>query len=342
MTSERSGLSMFEAIAMIADRQALTREQARGVMEILLEGEATPAQIGAFLMGLRLKGVVDDEVVGLVEAMRTASVKIRPQRDVIVDLCGTGGDGSGSFNISTAAALLVAACGVAVAKHGNRSASSKCGSADVLEALGVRIDLEPERATRAIEDLGFAFLFAPHYHPAMKHVGGARRELKTRTVFNLLGPLTSPAGVKRQLLGVFDDEARPQLARVLQQLGSESVWVIHGAGGLDELTIAGPTQVTACAPSGLRDFVVEPGDAGLSLGRQQDLAGGDADENAAVIEAIFGGEAGARRDVVVLNAAAALVVSGLVEDLQAGAERAAAALDDGGAKNLLASLRDFA
>jgi anthranilate phosphoribosyltransferase len=342
MTSDdRNGFTMVEAIALVADRQALSRVQARGVMEILLAGEATSAQIGAFLMGLRLKGVEDEEVVGLVEAMRAASVKIRPQRDVMVDLCGTGGDGSNTFNISTATALLVAACGIAVAKHGNRSASSKCGSADVLEALGVRIDLAPERASKAIEDLGFAFLFAPHYHPAMKHVGGARRELKTRTVFNLLGPLTNPAGVTRQLLGVFDNEARPQLARVLHQLGSESVWVIHGAGGLDELTIAGSTQVTSCAPSGLNEFVVQPADAGLAEGSREELTGGDAAENAKIIEAVFAGEAGARRDVVVLNAAAALVVSGVYPDLPSGAQRAAAALDDGSARKLLGLLREF-
>ena len=342
MTSDDGNdFTMVEAIAMVADRQALTRGQARAVMETLLAGEATPAQIGAFLVGLRLKGVEDEEVVGLVEAMRAASVKIRPQRDVMVDLCGTGGDGSNTFNISTATALLVAACGIAVAKHGNRSASSKCGSADVLEALGVRIDLAPERATKAIEDLGFAFLFAPHYHPAMKHVGGARRELKTRTVFNLLGPLTNPAGVTRQLLGVFDNEARPQLARVLHQLGSENVWVIHGADGLDELTIAGSTQVTSCTPSGLNEFVVQPADAGLAEGSRKELVGGDAAENAKILEAVFTGEKGARRDVVVLNAAAALVVSGVDPDLPSGAQRAAEALDDGSAQELLGLLREF-
>ncbi len=334
-------MSIHQALIKISNGETLTRDEARAVMSILLSGEATPAQIGALLMGLRVRGETEEEIVGLVEGMRAAAVRIEPKRDVVVDLCGTGGDGSGTFNISTAAALVVAGAGVAVAKHGNRAASSQCGSADVLEALEVPIDLAPEKAKEAIEEIGFAFLFAPLYHPAMKHVGPTRREMRTRTVFNLMGPLASPAGVRHQLLGVFDDAARPVMARVLQGLGSRKVWVVHGDGGLDELNIAGTTRVSVAGPDGVDEIEVRPGDAGLNVTALDALKGGDAAENARIIQHVLEGEKGGPRDAVVLNAAGALVVAGVAGDLREGAERARAAIDSGDATKILAKLRSF-
>jgi anthranilate phosphoribosyltransferase len=332
---------MAAVLEDLARGAALGREAARSLMGRLLAGEVTPAQAGAFLMALRVRGETVEELVGFVEAMRAACVPVRPARELVIDLCGTGGDGSGTFNISTAAALVVAAAGVAVAKHGNRAASSRAGSADVLEALGVPIDLPPERAARAIEELGFGFLFAPAYHPAMKHAGPARRELGIRTVFNLLGPLASPAAVARQLVGVFDDRARGLLARVLALLGSERAWVVHGEGGLDEVSIAGATRATAAGADGLRDFVVRPEEAGLAPAPLEALRGGDAGANAGIVMAVLAGERGPRRDAVLLNAAAGLVVAGAAGDLREGAERAAAAVDSGAAGRLLDGLRRF-
>ena len=340
MSAEKSS-SIEEVLAHLADRSSLQRDEARQVMSTLLRGEATPAQTGAFLMGLRAKGETEEEVAGLLEAMRAASVKIEPRREPVMDLCGTGGDGSGTFNISTAASLVVAAAGVAVAKHGNRSASSRCGSADVLEALGVPLDLPPDRARLSIEEHGFGFLFAPLYHPAMKHVAVTRRELRFRTIFNSLGPLASPAGVKRQLLGVFDDGSRPRMAGVLGLLGSERVWVVHGHGGLDELSLSGPSQVTALEGGTVRELAVHPGDCGLPLSPIDALRGGDPAENAAIIRSLLAGERGPRRDAVVLNAAAALVVAGAARDLQEGAARAQASLDSSSALKTLEALRRF-
>ncbi len=334
-----TGITIESALAKIAGGHSLARDEARAVMGSLLSGGATPAQTGALLMGLRVRGETLDEILGFVEGMRAAAVAIAPARDVVVDLCGTGGDGSGTFNISTAASLVVAATGVAVAKHGNRAASSRCGSADVLEALGIPIDLEPERARAAIEATGFAFLFAPHYHPAMKHVGPVRRELKTRTVFNIMGPLASPAGVKRQLLGVFDDEARPLMAEVLHGLGTEHAWVVHGEGGLDEMNIAGTTRVSVVTPGGIEEREVAPADAGLELRSLDELAGGDAEENAEMIRAILRGDSGSPRDAVVFNAGVAIHVAGAAVDLRTGVEAAAAAIDDGRAARLLDELR---
>ena len=337
-----SDVSIVTLLAQLADGVALSRDAARSLMDVLLSGQSTPAQTGAVLMALRRNGVDADALAGLVEGMRAASVTITPQRQGVVDLCGTGGDGSGTFNISTAASLVVAASGVPVAKHGNRSASSRCGSADVLEALGIPVDLPPERASASIEAHGFAFLFAPLYHPAMKHVGPVRQELKLRTVFNLLGPLASPAGVKRQLIGVFDGSVRALLAGVLQRLGSERVWLVHGEGGLDELSLSGPTHVTECTPDRIEERTVSAADAGLSAAPLAELAGGDAAENAAIIASVLRGEAGPRRDVVLLNAAAALLIAGVVDDLAAGVARAAEAIDSGAAAQLVETLRTTA
>ncbi len=331
--------TLVDTLHCLAEGRSLNRVEAEAAMGALLSGEATPAQIGAFLMGLRFKGETVEEIVGLVQGMREASVKLKPSRDDAVDVVGTGGDGSGSFNLSTAAALVVAGAGIPVAKHGNRSASSLCGSADVLEALGVKIDLTPEEAARAIDDIGFAFLFARSYHPAMRHVAVPRGELKMRTVFNILGPMTNPARVKYQLLGVFDDSLRPVVAEVLRNLGSERVWVVHGDGGLDEISISGPTRVTAVEPDGDREFEVTPEDAGLDRHAIESLKGGDAARNADIMEAVLAGEKGAYRDAVILNAAGALVVQGGAADLREGSERAAEAIDSGGASRILGALR---
>lgn len=339
-------LTLRDAIQRLVARSSLSTEEARGVMTSLLGGDAPPSQTGAFLVGLRMKGETEDEIVGLVEALRSAGVRISPAREPLVDLCGTGGDGSGTFNISTAASLVVAGAGVAVAKHGNRSASSRCGSADVLEALGVPIDLAPERARVSIEEHGFAFLFAQLYHPALKHLAGVRKDLGIRTVLNSLGPLLSPAGVKRQLVGVADGASRRMIASVLRTLGSTSAWVVHGAGGLDEVSPAGESVVTAVSGEGgegvsLRDFSLSPEDGGLVSGSLDALRGGDAAANRVIIEGVLSGARGPRRDAVLLNAAAALVVSGAARDLREGVGRAAESLDSGAAKRVLEAVRRF-
>lgn len=333
---------IHQALSRLAEGEALSQEDTRDVTTTVLAGEATPAQTAAFLMALRVRGETEAELLGLVEGMRSVALSITPQREPLVDLCGTGGDGSGTFNISTAAALVVAAAGVGVAKHGNRAASSRCGSADVLEALGIPVDLPPDRAKSAIEEVGFAFLFAPLYHPAMKYVGPVRREMRIRTVFNVMGPLASPAGVKRQVIGVFDGGVRARLARTLQKLGGECVWVVHGAGGLDELSLSGPSQVSIATPESIEETTVEPADAGLATADLDALQGGDAKQNATIIGAILAGQSGPPRDSVLLNAAAALVVAGATANLREGAERAAQAIDRGDAARLLDQLRSFA
>jgi anthranilate phosphoribosyltransferase len=339
--SQEGPFTVQDALGRIAGGGSLGRDEARRTMEALLAGTASAAQIGGLLMGLRLKGEREDEVVGFVEAMRAAAVRIRPRRDPLIDMCGTGGDASGTINISTAASFVVAGAGIAVAKHGNRSASSKCGSADVLEALGVPIDLPPARVERAIEEIGLGFLFAPLYHPAMKHVGGARRELRVRTIFNLLGPLANPAGVLRQVVGVFDPSARGLLAAAFRALGSERIWVAHSLDGLDELSIAAPTAITVLDGGRLEEIRVEPEECGLRHGALDALRGGDAAENAAAIEAVLLGTRDARRDAILLNAAAGLVVAGEAADLGEGVERAAESIDGGGARKVLEGLRRF-
>jgi anthranilate phosphoribosyltransferase len=334
------------ALARVLSNASLSRAEARGAMEAILAGEATPAQIGGLLAGLRLKGETADEIAGFVEAMRAAAVPVAPGRRDLIDLCGTGGDGAGTINISTAAALIAAAAGAGVAKHGNRSASSRCGSADVLESMGLRLDLTPQESAAQIDALGFAFLFAPSHHPAMRHAGGPRRELGTRTVFNILGPLSNPAGVRRQLIGVFDDGVRARMVEVLQALGSERVWVVHArveAGGreqgLDEISICGPTRVTALDRGRIEDFEVVPEDAGLARAPLESLRGGDAAANARALEAVFAGERGPHRDAALLNAGAALVIAGLAAALREGVERAAAAVDAGKVRRLVEELR---
>jgi len=325
------------ALATIVDGGTLTMDEARDAMGEVMDGEATPAQLAALLMGLRMRGETVDELAGFAAAMRERVVRVTAPTGTI-DVVGTGGDGSGTFNISTTAALVVAAAGVPVAKHGNRAITSKSGSADVLDALGVRIDHDAASASAALDTIGFAFLFAPAFHPAMKHAGPTRREIGVRTAFNLVGPLTNPAGATRQLLGVGDGALAPRMAAAAQRLGTERTFVIHGAG-VDELPLDGSGALYDVTPDTIdrRDVVASAmGLASTPTGR---LAGGTAAENAAATEATLRGEPGARRDVVLLNAAAALEVAGAVDDLAAGIDRAALTIDAGLATSLLERLR---
>jgi anthranilate phosphoribosyltransferase len=312
------------ALAAVVDGRSLERAEACAAMGAVMDGEATPAQLAAFLVALRMRGETVDELTGFAEAMRERVVRVEAPAGTI-DTCGTGGDHSGTFNISTAAAFVVAAAGVPVAKHGNRAITSKSGSADVLEALGVRTDHDGESAAVALRELGFAFLFAPAFHPAMRHAGPTRREIGVRTAFNLLGPITNPAGARRQVVGVGDPAAAPRIAEVLRALGTERALVVHGAG-VDELPLDG---------SG-----VDPAALGLTVASLGALAGGTAAENASLLEAILGGaDRGPRRDVVLLNAAAAFVAAGRAPDLAGGVALAAATIDAGSARALLARLR---
>jgi anthranilate phosphoribosyltransferase len=326
------------AIARAVVREPLSRDAARAAMEQILAGEATAAQIAALAVALRMKGETPDEIAGMASAMRGRVPPIRTRRSPLLDTCGTGGDSSGTFNISTTVALVTAACGVAVAKHGNRAVSSRTGSADVLEALGVRIDLTPESAARSLDEVGITFLFAPNYHASLRHAAGPRREIGVRTVFNLLGPLTNPAGATRQLLGVYADALVRPVADVLLQLGSERAWVVHGRDGLDELTVFAKTHVAELANGVIREFDVDPAAYGLHHTDRSGVTGGDAAENAARTRAVLAGEKGAARSIVVLNAAAALLVGGVCENIEAGIARAEDTIDRGLAAAKLAEL----
>src|SRR6202162_1818086 len=301
-------------------RQSLSREEARAVMTEVLTGQCSDAQIAALLVALHMKGETVEEIVGFAEAIRAAATPLELHagsvldasgtgRDALVDTCGTGGDASGTFNISTATAFVVAGAGVRVAKHGNRSVTSKCGSADVMESLGVKIDLPPARIAACLEVVGIAFLFAPALHSAMKHVQAARRELRIRTVFNLLGPLTNPAHASAQVVGVYSADLVEKLAEALSMLGLRRVLVVHGSDGLDEITITGPTRIAEVREGNVRTYEVTPEEFGISRARLEDLAGGDATANAAIIREILSGKKSPRRNVVVLNAAAALVAT---------------------------------
>jgi len=329
--------TMKGLIAKVAGGSSLTEAEAETAFDIIMSGDATPAQIGALLMGLRVRGETVDEITGAVKVMRAKALAVSAPPDAI-DIVGTGGDASGTHNISTAASLVVAACGVPIAKHGNRALSSKSGAADVLTALGVNIEADLTLIEKAIREAGIGFLMAPRHHSAMRHVAGARVELGTRTVFNLLGPLSNPAGVKRQFSGAFAREWIEPMARVLGNLGSERAWVVHGADGLDELTTTGPTYVAELKDGAVTTFEITPSDAGLPEAKPEDLKGGDADTNAAAITAVLNGEAGPFRDVVLLNAAAALIVAGRATTLGEGTAMAAMALDDGSARGTLAKL----
>jgi anthranilate phosphoribosyltransferase len=321
-------------IGKVATGAALGRDEAAGAFEQMMAGEATPSQMGALLMALRVRGETVDEITGAVTAMRAKMVRVQAPPDAI-DVVGTGGDASGSFNISTCAALIVAGAGVPVAKHGNRALSSKSGAADVLAALGVNIDLNPEQIGHCIREAGIGFMFAPAHHPATKNVGPTRAELGTRTIFNLLGPLSNPAGVKRQMVGVFSKQWTEPLAHVLKNLGAESVWVVHGSDGLDEVTTSGPTSVTALENGVIRNFEIAPEDVGLRKVKPEELRGGDAVTNARAVQEVLEGKQTAFRDVALLNAAAALVVSGKAKDLQGGFKLAAHSVDSGEAEGRL-------
>lgn len=329
-----------EAIVRLVDGESLTAQEAATVMGEIMDGHATPAQIGALVTALRMKGETPEEIAGFALAMRERAFRITPQVPVFVDVVGTGGDRSGTFNISTVAAFVVAGAGVPVAKHNNRAVSSRCGSADVLEALGVPADAEPERVRRAIEEVGIGFLFAPRFHPAMRHAAGPRREIGIRTVFNVLGPLTNPAGARRQVVGVYHPSLVEPMARVLGHLGSECAFVVHG-DGLDELAPSGPSHVAEVRSGRVRTFQLQPEDAGLRRHPVHAVRGGEAQDNARLALEVLRGEDGPHRDVVLLNAAAALVAAGACSDLREAAERAAESIDRGDALAKLEQLRAF-
>jgi anthranilate phosphoribosyltransferase len=328
-----------ELIERLRRHEDLSVEQASAAMAAIMRGEAAPAQIAGLLIGLAMKGERPSELVGLATTMREHAVPLPGTRGPVFDTCGTGGDKSGSFNISTASALVVAACGVRVAKHGNRSVSSQCGSADVLQALGVNVQMSPDTAGRCLDEAGLAFLFAPTFHPAMRHAAQARRDLGVRTAFNLLGPLTNPARPDRQMVGVPRPELTELIARTLLALGAERAWVVHGADGLDELSTTGHTKVSEVRAGAVHTFYIHPADYGLPKAAAGALTGGDAATNARIVESVLAGETGAPRDVVLLNAGAALMVSGTVETVQTGIARAAIAIDSGAARTTLDRLR---
>jgi len=324
-------------IAKVATGASLTRDEAANAFDRMMSGEATPSQLGGILMALRVRGETVDEITGAVTAMRAKMLRVKAPDDA-VDIVGTGGDGSGSVNVSTCASFIVAGAGVPVAKHGNRALSSKSGAADVLAALGVKLDLTPDQVSRCVQQAGIGFMFAPAHHPAMKNVGPTRVELATRTIFNLLGPLSNPAGVKRQMVGVFSRQWVQPLAQVLKNLGAESIWVVHGSDGLDEITLTGPTFVTALEGGNIRSFEITPDDAGLHRASGESLKGGDAAANAVSLSGVLEGKPGAFRDVALLNAAAALIVAGRAKDLKEGVAIGTKSLDSGAAAERLARL----
>lgn len=323
-----------DLIARVADGEALNESDARIAFDIMMSGDATPSQVGGFLMALRVRGETVDEITGGARVMRERALGISAPEGAL-DTCGTGGDASGTYNISTAAAVVLAAAGIPIAKHGNRAMSSKSGSADVLQALGINIEAEADVVERCVAEIGIGFMLAPKHHSAMRHVGPTRAELGTRTIFNLLGPLANPAGTKRQLIGVFDRKWIVPMAEVLGRMGSERVWVVHGSDGLDELTTTGVTHVAEFHAGSVNEFEVVPEDAGLERADMTALKGGDAEQNADAMRALFAGKPSAYRDIVILNAAAGLVVADKAPDLRAGAEIAARIIDSGTATEKL-------
>lgn len=339
------------AIGKIVLQQDLSEAEMVEVMNQIMGGEATPAQVGAFITALRIKGESIEEIVGAARVMRDHATPIRVgkaididreeinlDRETILDTCGTGGSGTKSFNISTTVAFVVSACGVKVAKHGNRSISSACGSADVLEELGVNLNVTPLQVESCINEIGIGFLFAPALHGAMKHAIGPRREIGIRTIFNILGPLTNPAGADRQVLGVYEEKLVEVLARVLVKLGCQRGFVVHGMDGMDEVTLTGPTRIGEICDGAVSLSTIEPEDFGLRRCLLSDLQGGDASENAAIVRDILGGNPGPKREVVLLNAAYALLAAGLAEDVESGLEKARAMIDDGLAMDKLEKL----
>ncbi len=329
------------ALAELLEGRSLSREQAREVMDEIMRGEATQAQIGGFLVALRLKGESADEIAGCAEAMRDHVLPVRPERDDLVDTAGTGGDGASTINISTAAAIVAAAAGAGVAKHGNRAVSSASGSADVLEALGFQLEQPPERIAQSIDELGFGFMFAPAHHPAMRHAAPVRRELAARTVFNVLGPLTNPAGARAQVIGVYSHSLVRTMAEVLAQLGARRAFVVHGAHGIDELSPTGPNDVCEVVDGEVRERVIDPIDFGIPRCDPAELRGGSPAENADAIREVFAGADGGRRHAILLNAAGAIAASGHAEDLREGLEIARLAIDSGAAAERVDELARF-
>jgi anthranilate phosphoribosyltransferase len=330
------------AITKLLDRKELARAEARAVMDEIMRGEATPAQIGGFLIALRSKGETADEITGCAEAMRDHALVVRPARGDLVDTAGTGGDGAHTINISTAAALVAAAAGAGVAKHGNRAVSSACGSADVLEALGFMLEQEPQRIARSIDELGFGFLFAPSHHPAMRHAAAVRRELATRTVFNVLGPLTNPAGARAQVVGVYAHDLVRTIADVLARLGARRAYVVHGAGGIDELSPVGLNVVAEVVDGEVRERRLDPeSELGIPRCSVDELRGGSPAENAEAIRDVFAGANGGRRSAILLNAAGAIAAGGHAADLREGLEVARRTIDSGAAAERLELLIAF-
>jgi anthranilate phosphoribosyltransferase len=329
-------------ISKLLDGSQLARAEARTVMHEIMRGEATPAQIGGFLIALRAKGETPDEITGCAEAMRDHVLAVRPRRNDLVDTAGTGGDGAHTINISTAAALVAAAAGAGVAKHGNRAVSSACGSADVLEALGFTLELEPQRIAKSIDELGFGFLFAPSHHPAMRHAAAVRKELATRTVFNVLGPLTNPAGARAQVIGVYSPELVRTIAEVLARLGTSRAYVVHGGGGIDELSPVGPNLVAEVVDGQVLERRLDPeAELGIPRCSVDELRGGSPAENAEAIREVFAGKNGGRRDAILLNAAGAIAASGHAADLREGLEVARRTIDSGAAGERLELLVAF-
>jgi anthranilate phosphoribosyltransferase len=346
MADPATGSIITEALRKLVDRADLSRAEAAAGMEAIMSGAATPSQVAAFLTALRMKGETVEELIGFAEVMRRKVVRVRTRgeelaaltgtdREMLIDTCGTGGDATGTFNVSTATAFVVAGAGLRVAKHGNRSVSSLCGSADVVEALGVNLELGPDQVARCIDEAGIGFLYAPLLHTAMKYVMATRREMAIRTVFNLLGPLTNPANANAQVIGVYARALTEPLARVLAELGTVRAFVVHGADGLDEISTTGESRVSEVRAGAVRNFTVHPEDFGLPQATMATLRGGDREENAEIIRAILRGERGPRRDIVVMNAGAALVAGLKAADWKEGVERAAASIDSGRAAQTL-------
>ena len=335
--SEQQTVEIREAIDVVVSGQSLTMQQAAAVMRQIMQGEATPAQLGSFLTALRLKGESTEEIAGMATVMREFSLRVRVD-GTVVDSVGTGGDGSNSFNISTAAALVAAGAGVRIAKHGNRAASGTCGAADVLETLGVRIELPPEGVERCINEGGIGFMFAQAFHPSMRHAGPVRREIGIRTVFNILGPLTNPAAAQRQLIGVAFPQLGEKMAEVMRLLGSERTLVVHGTGGLDEIALDGDTTVWELRDGGVETWTFRPDDTGLGRWSLDDLRGGDREANASTMLNLLNGEGGPIRDAVLLNTAGVLLAAGATATIPDGIQSAAQAIDSGAARHRLETL----
>jgi anthranilate phosphoribosyltransferase len=349
MTGAMTSPIITEAVRALVERRDLSRIEAAAAMEAIMSGAATNAQIAAFLTALRMKGETVEELIGFAQVMRQKVVRIRTRadevaaltgtdREMLIDTCGTGGDATGTFNVSTATAFVVAGAGLKVAKHGNRSVSSLCGSADVVEALGINLELTPQQVSRCVDEAGIGFLYAPLLHTAMKHVMPARREMGVRTVFNMLGPLTNPAGANAQIIGVYAAALTEPLARVLAELGTLRAFVVHGSDNLDEISNTGESRVSEVREGRVRTFTVRPEDFGLPRATIKDLQGGDREQNAQIIHAVLDGEPGPRRDIVVMNAAAALVAGAKARDLKEGVGLAAQSIDSGAARRRLDGL----